>query len=397
MFTKAYIPFRGYFSTPFAKWQGSLAQFHSLELAAATVKRWLGEREISPEVVDYVFLGYTIHQKQGFYGGPWVAAMLGATDVPGIALSQACSTSTSCLYQAAAGVELGSFETAGVVVCDRTSNGPHVVWPNPAGPGGEVLHENWLMDNFNRDPNVGGAMIATAENVAAGMGATKEQIDEIAACRWSQYEDALKDDRAFQKGYMYPVEAPLNRRQTVRLEADEGVTPAPAEGLAKLRPVLEGGTHSFGAQTHPADGNGFLFVTTREKARSLSPEPGVEVQLCSYGFSRVGKGLMPQAPVPAARMALQRAGIGIGDVAAIKSHNPFAANDLYFSREMGVAMEKVNNYGSPLIFGHPQGPTAGRCVMELVEELARTGGGYGLFTGCAAGDTGAALVVKVST
>ncbi|MDF1553343.1 MAG: thiolase family protein [Deferrisomatales bacterium] len=397
MFTKAYIPFRGYYSSPFAKWQGSLAQFHALELAASTVRRWLDERDLSPEVLDYLFLGYTIYQKQAFYGGPWVAAMLGAPGIPGIALSQACATSTSCLFQAAAGVELGSFETAGVVVCDRTSNGPHVVWPNPSGPGGEVLHENYLMDNFNRDPYAGNPMIRTAENVVTEMGATKAQLDEIAACRWSQYEDGLKQDRAFQKGYMFPVEAALSRKQTVRLDADEGITPATAEGLAKLRPVLEGGAHSFGAQTHPADGNGFLLVTTEDKARALSSDPGVQVQLCSYGFARVEKGFMPKAPVPAARMALEKAGIGIEQVAVVKTHNPFAANDLYFAREMGLAPESFNNYGSPLVFGHPQGPTAGRCVMELIEELALKGGGYGLFTGCAAGDTGAALVVKVST
>ena len=174
------------------------------------------------------------------------------------------------------------------------------------------------------------------------------------------------------------------------------MTPATPEGLAKLRPVQEGGAHSFGAQTHPADGNGFLLVTTQDKARELSSDPGVQVQLCSYGFSRVEKGFMPRAPVPAARMALEKAGIGIDQVAAVKTHNPFAANDLYLARELGLAPESFNNYGSPLVFGHPQGPTAGRCVMELVEELALKGGGYGLFTGCAAGDTGAALVVKVN-
>ena len=62
---------------------------------------------------------------------------------------------------------------------------------------------------------------------------------------------------------------------------------------------------------------------------------------------------------------------------------------------MGLDMLSFNNYGSPLVYGHPQGPTAARCVIELIEELAILGGGVGLFTGCAAGDTGAALVIKV--
>jgi acetyl-CoA acetyltransferase len=321
--------------------------------------------------------------------------MIGAPGIPGLNVSQACSTSTTCLNNAASGIEVGAFETAAVVVTDRTSNGPHIVWPNPSGPGGEVIHENWLMDNFNRDPYAKGPMIRTAENVAAEVKATKEEIDDIAACRWAQYEDALKNDREFQKRYMFSIEAPMGRKKIVKLEADEGITPSPKEGLVKLGPVLEGGVHSFGAQTHPADGNGFLIVTTKNKAAELSEDKKVTIQLLSYGFARVEKGFMPRAPIPAAQMALDKAGIKISDVKVIKTHNPFAANDLVFSKHFGIAIDKFNNYGSPLIFGHPQGPTAGRCVMEMIEELVMKGGGYGLFTGCAAGDTGAALVVKV--
>jgi acetyl-CoA acetyltransferase len=99
--------------------------------------------------------------------------------------------------------------------------------------------------------------------------------------------------------------------------------------------------------------------------------------------------------VPAAKKALSDAGIGIKDVKAIKTHNPFAVNDIYFCREMGIKFEDMNNYGSSLIWGHPQGPTGVRLIIELIEELVIKGGGYGLFDGCAAGDTAAAVVVKV--
>jgi len=105
---------------------------------------------------------------------------------------------------------------------------------------------------------------------------------------------------------------------------------------------------------------------------------------------------MAQATVPAARNALAGAGLDIRDVRAIKTHNPFAVNDLYFCCETGVAPEAMNNYGSSLIWGHPQGPTGMRLIMELIEELVLKGGGHGLFAGCAAGDTGAAVVVKVT-
>ena len=104
---------------------------------------------------------------------------------------------------------------------------------------------------------------------------------------------------------------------------------------------------------------------------------------------------MPAAPVPAAEMALAIAGLRITDMKAIKTHNPFATNDLNFAKKMGVDVMTMCNYGSSLIYGHPQGPTAGRAIIEMVEEMALLGGGYCLFTGCAAGDTAAALILKV--
>jgi acetyl-CoA acetyltransferase len=279
---------------------------------------------------------------------------------------------------------------------DRLSNGPHTIWPNPNGPGGEVISENWAMDNFNADPNTGQPMIQTAENVAKKAGLTREQADEVALRRYEQYMDSMKDDRAFQKRYMFPVEVKLSRKKTILVDADEGITSSTKEGLASLRPVREGGIHTFGAQTHPADGNAVILVTTKERAAMLSGNSGITIQIVSYGFARVEKAHMPMGPVPAAQMALEHAKISIGDVAVIKTHNPFAANDLYFSKQFGVDVNSFNNYGSSLVFGHPQAPTVPRLVIEGIEEAVIRGGGYVLVTGCAAGDTGAALVLKVN-
>ena len=95
------------------------------------------------------------------------------------------------------GLEQGMFSTVANLMTDRCSNGPHIVWPNPLGPGGEVLHENWLMDNFNKDPFAKNAMIETAEKVAKEIGTTKEECDEMALLRYNQYLDALKNNREF--------------------------------------------------------------------------------------------------------------------------------------------------------------------------------------------------------
>jgi acetyl-CoA acetyltransferase len=395
MLSKAFIPYGGYYSTPFARWQGTLANENSITLGTETSKRWLAQKNWDPKIFDYLILGITIGQPKLFYGGPWASALIGATDTPGVVVSQACSTATTCIYQAGVGVETGLYQNAYTLMVDRCSNGPHTIWPNPNGPGGTVVSENWVMDHFSLDPWGGTAMIQTAENVAAEVGISREQCDAVTLRRYEQYTDALADDRAFQKRYMFPVEVKVSRKKTITVEADEGVMESTAEGLAKLRPVVPDGTHTFGSQTHPADGNCAVIVTTREKAKELSADPGVEIQMISYGYNRTKKAHMAMAVVPAAKMALEKADISIDDVKAIKTHNPFAGNDVYLADQMNIDVNGFNNYGCSLIYGHPQAPTAGRLIIEGIEEVAMAGGGYLLFSGCAAGDTAGALIVKI--
>ena len=107
------------------------------------------------------------------------------------------------------------------------------------------------------------------------------------------------------------------------------------------------------------------------------------------------QGYMAAAPVPAAQMALRDAGLKVSDLKAIKTHNPFAINDINMAEKMDFDVMWMNNYGSSMIYGHPQGPTAGRLMCEMIEEIVMLGGGYGLWAGCAAGDTGGAMVFKI--
>ncbi|MCD6297220.1 MAG: thiolase family protein [Deltaproteobacteria bacterium] len=398
MLTKAFIPYKGYYSSPFSRWQGSMANENAIELGAKTARNWMLASKIDPKILDYMYYGITISQLHMFYSHTWAAAMLvdNEKDLPALMVNQACTTSTTCIHLCAVNIEAGTYETGFALMSDRCSNGAHTIWPNPMGPGAEVISENWMMDNFNADPNAGLKMVQTAENVAKEIGTTKEECDEVTLRRYEQYQDALADDRAFQKRYMFPAEVRVSKKKTVLVEEDEGVTPTTAEGLARLKPVEPGGVISFGAQTHPADGNCGFIVTTRDKAKELSKDPNVEIQIVSYGFSRTKRGYMAAAPVPASEMALKNAGLKIEDMKAIKTHNPFIVNDINMSKKMGCDVMNMNNYGSSLVYGHPQAPTAGRLIAELLEEMVVLGGGYGLWTGCAAGDTGAAIIFKVS-
>ena len=390
-FEHSYIPYGGYWTTPFVKWQGSFANLHPLKFAADVSKKALAERNIEPQAFTSLYLGHTVPSHRSFYGAPWVAGMIGAEGITGPLFSQACATSTQVIGSAARAIESGEDDAVLCITADRISNGPSLNFPNPLGPGGRALTEDWVWESFQQDPFTRGSMLQTAENVAAAHGISTEEQHEAVLIRHAQYQEALKDDSAFLKRFMVtPVEVnPTGRRVIGTVTGDEGVFPSSAEGLAKLRPVLKDGTVTFGGQTFPADGNAGMIVTNREQAKALSNQPNIEIKLIAYAHARTRKAHMPEANGPAVRRVLKNADVPLDQIKAIKTHNPFAVNDVFLSREFDIPLEGMNNYGSSLIWGHPQGPTGMRLVIELIEELVLLGGGYGMFTGCAAGDTAA--------
>lgn len=395
----AYIPYGGYWSTPFVKWQGNFANLHSLDFAAEITRRALAERGIEPDKFSSLFLGMTVPAPQSFYGAPWLAGLIGADGITGPTFSQACATSARVIGSAAHALESAGDEDPAIlcVTADRTSNGPHLLYPNPLAPGGRGEAEDWVWDNFQCDPHAGNSMLETAENVARAHDISTAEQHQVVLMRHAQYAESLADGAAFHRRFMVtPVEVnPTGRKVTAVVEGDEGVFPTTAEGLARLRPVLPEGTVTFGGQTYPADGNAGLIVTTRERAAEMSQDQQMEVQLLAFAEGRARKGHMPEANAPAVRRVLREAGLALDEIDAIKTHNPFAVNDIFLSREFGIPLEGMNNYGSSLIWGHPQGPTGMRLIIELIEELVLMDGGYGLFTGCAAGDTAAAIVLRV--
>ncbi|MEJ6390818.1 thiolase family protein [Gymnodinialimonas ulvae] len=393
----AYIPYGAYWCTPFARWQGSLAHLNSVEFAAHVARAQIGRLDLAPGSFDFAAFGQTVIQKGSFFGGPWFTAMIGAKGLAAPMVSQACATGAR-LLSTAVGEVLQGAQQALIVSGDRTSNGPHVYFPAPHGPGGTGAHEDVVMDNFGHDPWACNAMIQTGENVAAREGITTEEQHDLTLHRRAQYDAALAENCAFQRRFMPVLDVPDARfRKSVgRLETDEGVEPADADKIAGLRPVMRDGTITFASQTHPADGNaGMVVVGDPGRAKEIGGVDHPLVEVLAIAQAREEKGFMPAAPIKASIAALDRARLLITQVDVIKSHNPFAVNDIAFARAFGVDWRDMNNYGSSLIWGHPQGPTGLRAMIELIEELTIRGGGTGLFQGCAAGDSAMAVLLRV--
>jgi acetyl-CoA C-acetyltransferase len=392
-FNDACIPLPLLWSSPFIRWQGSAADASSLDLAVQVTRDALAAASFDPAEANQLVFGTTIPQPDSFYAPPWVAARLGMSGIGGPAISQACATAVACLATAASASEMGGGETQVIVTADRTSNGPLLVYPRSASMGGAPVTTHWVLDSFAADPWTSESMLYTAECTATDGGFTREQCDELTLLRFSQYQNALRDDRALQKRYLRPIVIESRKSRKV-LEADEGISEYSAAGLAKLSPAKPGGAVTPGSQTHPADGTAGAVVTGKETARRLAGGQPV-VRILSAAFARAEKGRMPKAPAIAALKALELADQRVADLKVVTTHNPFAVNDLWLHRETGFPLDRMNPLGCSLIYGHPQAPTGLRAIAELAQSLVLEGGGVGLFTGCAAGDMGAAVVISV--
>ena len=384
---------RHLWSSPFVRWQGRLADVSSLDLAVAVGEAALARHGFDVARVHQLVLGSTIPQPASFYAAPWIAARLGMPGVSGPHITQACATSVACVVAAASAVEADAAHCSLIVSTDRTSNGPLLVYPRSRSMGGSPVTEHWVLDNFAADPWTGQAMIATAEAVASDGGFSRQALDEVTALRHRQYQEARGEDRGVRRRHLQAVSMRQGKVQLV-VDDDEGIHATTLDSLRGLKPASEGSVVTFGTQTHPADGTAGAVVTSAAAARELAGGDGV-AHLVSVGFARAEKARMPKAATTAAQRALHDAGIGVDQLKVVTTHNPFAVNDLWFHKETGFALERMNPLGCSLVYGHPQGPTGLRAIAELAQALRAEGGGHGLFTGCAAGDTGAAIVVRV--
>jgi acetyl-CoA acetyltransferase len=236
-------------------------------------------------------------------------------------------------------------------------------------------------------------MIATAGIAARKYKLDRREVDELTFHRYQQYFKAK--DSGFLDRVLIPLEV-LNMQGRVmgRIDEDAGVRQV---SLGTLRAMRELDTCvTSGTQTHASDGMSVMLVTSREKARELSARPEIDIQFIAKTEVRALPSLMPEAPTLAVQKLLKRTGLTMKDMAVVKNHNPFSINDVIFSRALDYDWHSMNTTGCPLVWGHPQGPTLMRVLIEALEETVELGGGYALVFGCAAGDVGIASILKVT-
>lgn len=392
LFPRARIPYGTWGSSFFPAWQTSaLAEVNIGQFAGEAMSNILSKRKVAQNNLDYLVTGSTIPWHWKFWNSPFVASCMGHR-TPGHHVEQACATGLKAVLLAAAEVESESSDVVGVLTFDRTSDSPVGVFPERRAYERTVaIGDVW--DNFGFDPATGQAMITTAGNAARKYKIDRAEVDELAFYRHQQYFQAKKS--GFLDRVLVPLEVlNLQGRVIGRIDDDTGVLKADLDRFRAMRELDS--TVTSGTQTHASDGMATLLVTNAEKAGELSVRPEIDIRLVAKNELRTQPSLMPEAPALTVQALLQRSGLSMADMAVVKNHNPFAVNDVIFSKLLEYDWAKMNNTGSSLVWGHPQAPTLTRVIIEALEEAVDLGGGYVLVFGCAAGDVGIAAIFKVT-
>ena len=390
-YSNARIPYGTWGTSYSPAWQLSpLAEVNMGQFAGEAMAYILSLRKVPLAELEYLIIGSTVPWHWKFWTAPFVSQCMGHR-IAGYHLEQACATGLQAIVAACAEVNSGSSQVVGVLTFDRTSDSPAGVFPERRSyRRTEVISDVW--DNFGFDPSTGKAMITTAGLAARKYKLERKEVDELTLLRYEQYFEAKR------KGFLrrFAVELEVLNMQGKPMgvvEDDLGIRKVSLESLSAMRELDTCVTS--GTQTHASDGLACLLVTTEEKAKKLSPRPEIRIRLVGKAEYRTGPALMPEAPVFAVEKLLKQTGVSLKDVRVVKNHNPFAVNDLIFHKITGFDWQKMNRTGCSLVYGHPQGPTLTRIVIEALEETVELGGGYALVFGCAAGDVGIAALFLV--
>ena len=392
IFPLARIPYGTWGSSYFPAWQTSpLAEVNIGQFAGESMARILSLRKVPLRELDYLVVGSTIPWHWKFWGAPMLASCAGHR-IPGFHLEQACATGLQATLAAGAQVQQGDADVVGVLTFDRTSDSPVGVFPERRSYQRTVpISDVW--DNFGFDPATGKAMITTAGLAARKYKCDRSEVDDLAFHRYQQYFEAKSS--GFLSRCLVELDLlNLQGKPLGRIDSDAGVRRISRDdlrGMRELDTCVTGGT-----QTHASDGMATLLVTTKERAAELSPRPEIDIQFLGKSEVRTDPSLMPEAPALAVRRLLDRIGITMNDIGVVKNHNPFAVNDVIFSRVLEYDWRKMNRSGCSLVWGHPQAPTLTRTLIEAFEESVADGGGYVLVFGCAAGDVGISALFKVA-
>ncbi|MER6664206.1 thiolase family protein [Amycolatopsis japonica] len=379
--------------TPFGKYGGALSGVRPDDLAA-TVLRALAERnDLDPATVDEVVLGDANGAGEDNRNVARMAALLAGwpTTVPGATVNRLCGSGLDAVMQASRTIQVGDASLAVAGGVESMSRSPLVMQkPEKAFPAGnQTLYSTalgWRMVNPKMPEQWTVSLGESTEQLAERYGIGRDEQDAFAVR--SHVNAARAWDEGFYDDHVVPVEG-------VELTRDEGIRPdSSPEKLAKLKPVFRPQGTVTAANASPLnDGASALLLGDEAAGNRLGKAP--LARIAGRGAAGVDPDVFGIGPVRAAEIALERAGIGWEDLAAVELNEAFAAQSLACLRDWSkLDPEIVNVNGGAIAIGHPLGASGGRIVGTLAHHLRRTGGRWGLAAICIGVGQGLAIVVE---
>jgi 3-oxoadipyl-CoA thiolase len=386
--------------TPIGRYGGVLSTVRPDDLAAHAIGAAVERNSLPAGSIDDVFFGCTNQAGEDNRNVARMGLLLAGlpVEVPGATVNRLCASGLEAVNQAARAVVVGegSLLLGGGV--ESMSRAPFAMLkPERSLPrGNQTLVDTtlgWRFVNSRMAQQYSTeSMGETAENVAERYGVSREDQDAFAL------ESHRRAAAAFEEGRfddeLVPVPVPQRKGEPVVVHSDEGVRPdTTLEKLAALPTVFrEEGTITAGNSSQLNDGASCVVVCSPERASELGREP--LARIVSTGVAGVDPAYMGVGPVPASRLALERAGLGVEDIDLVELNEAFAAQVLASARELGIPHEKLNVNGGAIALGHPLGSSGARLLGTLIWELRRRGARYGLATMCIGVGMGMAMVVE---
>jgi len=380
--------------TPMGRYCGKLKDFTAQELGAVAARGAIDRAGIDPKEFDHVVFG-NAQQTSGdaLYGARHVGLRAGLPiETPALTVNRLCGSGMQAIVNAAQMVQLDEAKIVLAGGMEAMSQAPFVLRGRDGftlAPGGKL--EDSLMVAL-LDSYCGLYMANTAELYGEQHGITRQMQDEFAMRSQQAADAAHKEGRLPEE--IVPVPLKNAKGEPEMFAEDDHRRPQTTmEGLAKLRPAFgKNGTVTAGNASGIVDGGAAVVVTSLEQAqkRGLSPLG----RIVNWGVAGVDPKLMGRGPVPATKLALQRAGLTLDYIDLIEVNEAFAAQYLAVEKELGLDRSKANVNGGAIALGHPLGATGTRLVITLLYELRRRKKKYGLATACIGGGQGIAMVVE---
>jgi len=373
---------------------GSLKDFSPGQLGATVVREALTRAGVPGTDVGHVVFGNVVHTEPRDMYLARVAAIEGgvAHQVPCLTVNRLCGSGLQAIISAAQSIALGDAAIAVGGGAECMSRAPYAM---PSARWGQRMGEAQLVDMMVaalHDPFDSIHMGVTAENVAAKYGISRAQQDQLALESHRRASQAIDQGRF--KSQIVPIEIRAKKGTTV-FDTDEHVRrDVKIEDLAKLKAVFaqQNGTVTAGNSSGINDGAGAVVLMEREVARRRGAK--VLARLVAYGHAGVDPKIMGIGPVPATRIALEKAGLTLAQMDVIEANEAFAAQACAVTKELGADPAKVNPNGSGISLGHPIGATGAIITVKALYELQRIEGHYALVTMCIGGGQGIAAIFE---